>query len=186
VYKSVNFSHTSLVTIAVVWLSCVWCFTFNCCNLLSRCLSENGWDYTKAAQIFMELNVSVLSERCSLLCISWYYQSLPRLFFSVLTILPLFTIVIHLCTYTRLTALCPRLPGWCTKKVKPIWILLKPETVSGGGISWAICKSAPSSRQMTTPAPHHSVFYRSDALPAAEPTASKHWRHNNCYTPVCL
>jgi len=24
------------------------------------------------------------------------------------------------------------------------------------------------------PAPHHSVFYRPDALPAAQPTASKH------------
>ena len=42
--------------------------------------------------------------------------------------------------------------------VKPIWILLKQETVSGSGISWAICKSAPRSRQITTPAPHHSVF----------------------------
>ena len=30
--------------------------------------------------------------------------------------------------------------------------------VSGSGISWAICKSAPRSRQITTPAPHHSVF----------------------------
>jgi len=28
----------------------------------------------------------------------------------------------------------------------------------------------------TTPAPHRSVFYRSDALPAAQPIASKHWR----------
>jgi len=26
------------------------------------------------------------------------------------------------------------------------------------------------------PASHHSVFYRLDALPAAQPTASKHWR----------
>jgi len=34
--------------------------------------------------------------------------------------------------------------------------------------------SAPRSRQITTPAPHHSVFYRLDALPAAQPTASKH------------
>jgi len=42
------------------------------------------------------------------------------------------------------------------------------------GISWAISKSAPRSRQITTPAPHHSVFYRLDALPAAQPTASKH------------
>ena len=43
--------------------------------------------------------------------------------------------------------------------------LLKQETVSGSGISWAICKSAPRSRQITMPAPHHSVFYRPDALP---------------------
>ena len=35
-------------------------------------------------------------------------------------------------------------------------------------------ESAPRSRQITTPAPHHSVFYRPDALPAAQPTASKH------------
>ena len=53
----------------------------------------------------------------------------------------------------------PGLPGW-------IWILLKQETVSGRGISWAICKSAPCSRQITVPAPHNSVFYRPDALPA--------------------
>jgi len=38
----------------------------------------------------------------------------------------------------------------------------------------AICKSAPRSRQITMPAPHHSVFYRPDALPAAQQTASKH------------
>jgi len=46
---------------------------------------------------------------------------------------------------------------------------------------WAICKSAPRSRQITMPAPHHSVFYGPDALPAAKPTASKHWstpQHN--------
>ena len=61
--------------------------------------------------------------------------------------------------YKRLTALCPGLPGSAgTREVKPIWILLKQETVSGSGISWAICKSAPCSRQITTPAPHHSVF----------------------------
>ena len=72
---------------------------------------------------------------------------------------------------------CPGLPGWAgTRNVKSIRILLKQETTSGSGISWAICKSAPCSRQITMPAPHHSVFYRPDALPAAQPTASKHWR----------
>ena len=33
---------------------------------------------------------------------------------------------------------------------------------------------APRSSQITVPALHHSVFYRPDALPAAQPTASKH------------
>jgi len=57
----------------------------------------------------------------------------------------------HTLTHTRLTALFPGLPRWAgTRKVKPIWILLKQETASG--ISWAICKSAPRSRQITTPA----------------------------------
>jgi len=60
-----------------------------------------------------------------------------------------------------LMALCPGLPRWAaTKKLKPIWILLKQETVSGSGISWAICKSALRSRQITTPAPHHSAQCR--------------------------
>jgi len=75
--------------------------------------------------------------------------------------------------HTRLTALC-------TRKEKLIWILLEQETVSGSGISWAICKSAHCSRQTTMPAPHRSVFYRPDALPAAQPTASKHWSGPYC------
>jgi len=56
-------------------------------------------------------------------------------------------------------ALYPGLPGWAgTRMVKSIWILLKQEAVSDIGISWAICKFAPRSRQITMPAPHHSVF----------------------------
>jgi len=62
------------------------------------------------------------------------------------------------------------------QKGKTIWILLKLEAVSGSGISCAVCKSAPRSRQITTPAPHHLVFYWPDALPAAQPTVLKHWR----------
>jgi len=69
---------------------------------------------------------------------------------------------------------CPGLAGWAgTRKVKPIWILLKQEAVSGSGFSWAICKPAPCPRQITMPVPHHSFFYRPDALRAAQPTASK-------------
>jgi len=49
--------------------------------------------------------------------------------------------------------------------------LLKQETVSGSGISWAICKSAPHSRQITTPAPHYSVFLQA-GCPSCRPTNS--------------
>jgi len=34
----------------------------------------------------------------------------------------------------------------------------------------------PRCRQITTPTPHHSIFYRPDALPDAKPIVSKHWR----------
>ena len=62
-------------------------------------------------------------------------------------------------SHTHTPALFPGLPGSAgIRKVKPIWILLKQETVSGSGISWAIGKSAPCSKQITTPAPQHSVF----------------------------
>ena len=44
--------------------------------------------------------------------------------------------------------------------------------MSGRGISWAICKSTPRSRQITMPATHNSVFYRPDALPAAQPNVA--------------
>ena len=42
------------------------------------------------------------------------------------------------------------------------------------GISWAICKSAPRSRQITTPVPHHSVFLQAGiaGCPSCRPTNS--------------
>ena len=89
----------------------------------------------------------------------------------------LHTIYTH--THTHLfNSLCPGVPRWAgTRKVKSIWILQKQETVSGSGISWAICKSAPCSRQI--PRQYHTsqFFYRLDALPATQPTVSKHQRH---------
>ena len=64
------------------------------------------------------------------------------------------------------------LPAWAgTRNVKPIWILLKRETVSGSGISWAICKSASRSRQITMPVPHHSIFLQA-GCPSCRPTNS--------------
>ena len=69
-------------------------------------------------------------------------------------------------------AIFPGLPGRAgTRKVKPIRILLKQEIVSGSGISRAICKSAPRSRQITMPVPHHSSFLQA-GCPSCRPTNS--------------
>ena len=68
----------------------------------------------------------------------------------------------HTYTDTRLTTLFPGLPGWAdTRKVKPVWILLKQETANGNGI-------------------------RPDALPAAQLTASKHWRQKASVINRCV
>jgi len=58
-----------------------------------------------------------------------------------------------------------------TRKVKPIWILLKQDKVSGSGISWAISKSASRSSQITMPVPHHLSFLRA-RCPSCRPTNS--------------
>ena len=85
-------------------------------------------------------------------------------------------------TRTHTTILWPScIPSRTTQvsrhqKCKTNLDLLQQESVSGSGISWAICKSAPWPRHITMPASHHSVFYRLDALHATPPTASKHWR----------
>ena len=65
-------------------------------------------------------------------------------------------------------------PSWCHchslslasvkfRLVLPFWYWLRKGLlnvcVCGGGIRWTICKqSAPHSRQITTPTPHHSIF----------------------------
>jgi len=62
--------------------------------------------------------------------------------------------------------------SWYQKgKAKTNLDFLEQEIVSGSGISWAICKSAPRPRQITTPAPYHSVFLQA-GCPSCRPTNS--------------
>ena len=94
-------------------------------------------------------------------------QSNYEKFFNYLSINTFYFVINK---HTHLTALYLGLPGWAgTRKVKPISILLKQETVSGSGISWVICKSAPRSSKITTPGPHHSVFLQ-PGCPSCHPT----------------
>ena len=77
-------------------------------------------------------------------------------------------------THTCLTALTR--VKQCQKGKTNLDFTEAKDSVKLCGICCAICKSAPRSSQITMPVPHHSIFYRPDALPAAQPTASKHWR----------
>jgi len=91
------------------------------------------------------------------LCFQWRSEWLTsKVFTSHLSWLFAFLKVHH--THTHLTT--TRVSRY--QKAKTNWILLKQETLSGSGISWAMCMSAPRSRQITTPAPHlkvhHAVF----------------------------
>ena len=56
---------------------------------------------------------------------------------------------------------CPLLglPRWAgTRKVKPVWILLKQETVSGSGISWTVCMSRLAADRKLCQQPTTEIF----------------------------
>ena len=82
-------------------------------------------------------------------------------------------------THTRLTALCPGLPGWAgTRDVQPIWILLKQRDSEW---QWhplghtQVCTSLQTDNHASTP---QLSFLQAGALPATQATASKHWRQS--------
>ena len=57
--------------------------------------------------------------------------------------------------------------------------------MSGNGICWAICKSAPHPQIDNHASISPLSFYRPDAFPATQPTASKHWRRSSII-PICF
>jgi len=84
-------------------------------------------------------------------------------------------------THTNMfNGLCPGLRRWAsTRKVKT-----NLDFIGARDSEWQwhqlghmqICTSLQANNHASTP-PTTQVFYRPDALPAAQPTASKHWRH---------
>ena len=136
------------------WFAADWVASNkHCVQLASWC----GCDYSDCTYFYVMLHMLMVHKHGCLLSVlllkPWSHWTISYI-------------------HTRLTALCPGLPRWAgTRKVKPIWILLKQETVSGSGISWAICKSAPRPRQITMPAPHCSVFLQA-GCPSWRPTNS--------------
>ena len=84
-------------------------------------------------------------------------------------------------THTRLTALCPGLPRWAgTRKVKTN---LGFTEARDSEWQWnqlghmQLCISLQTDNHTSTPGFTPLRSYRPDALPAAQSTVSKHWRH---------
>ena len=167
-----NFAHDdSTINIAVIIINTAGCSqTVTIVELCWPSCSRQRWQRRSSKRR------SMLTEVWTWCAKTWWTKAAGHRRHVTSTVYILQHTSLESCTHThtRLTALFPGLPG--TRKAKPICFLLKQETVSGSGISWAICKSAPCSREITMPAPNHSVFYRPDALPATQPTASKHGR----------
>ena len=88
-------------------------------------------------------------------------------------------------TRARLTALFPGLPGWAvTRRVGPKTNL---DFTEARDSEWRwyqlghmqVCTSLQTNNHARTPPLKSQVFYRPDALPAAQPTASKQRRQQN-------
>ena len=99
------------------------------------------------------------------------YFPLERKHTDIQLHMPLITLPTY--THSHTTVFGPL--GFCPvsrhQKGKTNLDLLEQEIVSGSGISWAICKSAPWPRYITTPASHHSVFLQA-GCPSCHPTNS--------------
>jgi len=112
-------------------------------------VTSAGWQVTLWSRMICESGSAVVN-RWSPFTFLLLFQSLrfvltvfgAVLFLSVCVCKCSSVLIYMYYTHTRLTALCPGLPGSAgNRKVKPIWILLKQETMYGSGISWAICNS---------------------------------------------
>jgi len=147
----------------------------NLCHLFSKLtiivsklitLSET-WLVGDLACRWLDLLASYLRLLCCYLrCCSFHHYWQLRLQFSIWNKLPVkirnslsFAIIVKRNTHTHPFngpfSGTTRVSQY--QKGKPIWILLKRQW-GRSGFSWNICKSAPRSRQITTPAPHHLVF----------------------------
>jgi len=75
---------------------------------------------------------------------------------------------------THLTALCLGLPGWAgTRKTNLDFTEARDSEWQWHQLGhMQVCTSLQTDNHSSTPP--HTVFYRPDALPAAQPTASKH------------
>jgi len=143
-----------------------------------------GWSsrlWTLAARIATQWRLSqqncwqMVSHYASVLCYSVYWDQISVYLATVIILGKYSVCVLQGHAHTHTHPFNGPLSGTTEvsryQKGKPIGILLKQETVSGSGISWAIRKFAPLFRQITMPASHYSVFLQA-GCPSCRPTNS--------------
>ena len=156
-WKRYCFRYTKVATHTSVFFLSYWCSEIcagrvNCCLSIQtflecvrlRTFGRYGLQQIQVDTHYLQLYLwrFVADEKyaCSAIIMTIFYcraSFLPRLHYGV------WGIYTHTHPFNGPLSRTSRMS--LTRKVKPIWILLKQETVSGSGISWAICKSALSS-----------------------------------------
>jgi len=133
--------------------------------------------FTYSVKLLLRINLSwylVSSKFSSYICEHW------RLFVDCLyQKLLILTNIYYYTHYIRLTAFIPGhlgkpAPEKQNHSGKTNLDLLEEEIVSGSGFSWAICKSAPRSRQITMSAPVTAQFLQAGCPSCRITKASKH------------
>jgi len=91
--------------------------------------------------------------------------------------------------HNRFTAFFPEPPGWAGEREKNFWTLWCKERLTEADITQTIRLGATLSRLTSAHLHHPPLFYRPDALPAAQPTVSKQMlyikRYTNLQASVC-
>jgi len=115
----------------IAWQAQPVCAATDCMsNVVSRCSGFLFCKVGKPAALAVAGSLVVLQvNRMKCFCCAFAIMSLLSVHFSNT----------HTHPFNGPLSGLPRYAG--TRKVKSVWILLKQETVSGSGISWAVCKS---------------------------------------------
>jgi len=80
------------------------------------------------------------------------------------------------------TALFPGPPGWASARKELMDFMVQRKINRGRHTDHPAGRHSIRTKQCPPPSSH--IFYRPDALPAAQSTVLKHWRHNTTITDI--
>jgi len=80
--------------------------------------------------------------------------------------------IIHILSFASVTSVWAGSPK--NKNLGQIWHFAVAKSIYAETVEKTICKSEPQPRNIPCQHPTTQVIYRPDALPATQPTASKH------------